>query len=333
MKYSSVSSTLVLALATSAYAAPASFSDNTGLSKREQDAVADLKAQLDLFAAKRLTITDPVELKAREYTIVTQILAAINQTGLAPKIIEGLVDNKTLQPLITDAVVAIIKSGAISLKTLFTALNDSGLAVRVIKDLINDCQFYETIFKVALTVISDLLDKIKEKNAGGNPNIKRWLEEEDDWEPLPARVKRYDDNGVVNNLLESLANSGLALSVVQALLTDPQFLQYGAQLIKTLYQDGLINFAGIISAIIDSGLLSSLFKEFFNIDTLKTIIFNALSALAGKCGASTITGLASFTTQKTSTTSLPSFTATQTSALVTGGTSNCKKRRKRLYNY
>lgn len=327
MKVSVVSSTFALALLTQAYAAPANVGE-TAISKRDEDRVNGLIVTLNQYTVKRALISDPVELQAREYAIVTQILAAIADTDLAPSIIEGLITNTTLQPYVTKAVIALIKSGLISLDTLFTALNDSGLAVKVIQDLISDCTFYQDIFKLALTEIDNLVEKIEEKLAGGTVSVKRYVEEEE-WVGAPVK-KRYNADGVVNNLLESLASSGLASQVVRALIVDPQFLSYGASLIKTLYEDDLINYSGLLSAIADSGLVTSLIKAFFNVSTLKTVIFNALAAAFDNCGGSTISGTPTgLTTQTTSTTSLPSFTATATSAAVTGGTSNCKKRRRR----
>lgn len=331
MKTSTITATLALALLTSVQAAPANVAaPNTSLTKRQVDEINDLILALDSHTVKRGLVTDPVELHAREYAIVTQILAAINSTNLAPKIIQGLVDNKKLQPIVTKAAVAIIKSGLISLETLFTSLNDSGLATKVIKDLLNDCTLYQDIFKLALTEIGNLVDKIEAKRAGKSVSVKRFLEEEDTWVPTPS--KRLDADEIVDNLLESLANSGLASSVVRALIVDPQFLLYGVDLLKELFNQNLIDFGSLISALIDSGLVTSLFKEFFNVETLKTVIFNALAAAFNNCGGSTISGTPTgLTTQTTTTTTLPSFTATGTA--VPSGTA-CKKRRKRRsYNY
>ncbi|PVH19434.1 hypothetical protein CXQ85_003280 [Candidozyma haemuli] len=342
MKVQSVSTTFALALLTSVQAAPAQFGPTTAetaLSKRQEDQLKELTAAIDHFQVKRAEIVDPVELQAREYALVTQILAAINSTNLAPKIIQGLVTNKLLQPLVTNAVIAIIRSGIISLDTLFQALDKSGLATRVVKDLLNDCTFYEDIFKLALKEISNLVDKIQDKLSGGSPDVKRFLEEDEyalppqvkrSDEEIEELMKRYDEDGIVNNLLESLANSGLASSVVRVLLVDPQFLEYGVDLIKKLWDEDLIDLTAFIKAIANSGLVTSLFKEFFNLETLKTVIFNALAALFGTCDGSTISGSPTgLTTQTTSTTSLPTFTATGTS-VPTG----CKKRRRRRsYNY
>lgn len=336
MKTTTVSATLVWAILASVQAAPANGNSqgSTALSTRDLENVHELVAMLNAHTTKRALISDPVELHAREYGIVTQILAAINDTDLAPQIIEGLIDNTTLQPIVTSAAVAIIKSGLVSLDTLFTALNDSGLASTVITDLINDCTFYQDIFKLAKTEISNLVGLIEDKLDGQDVSVKRNDDEDRVLPKLLELSKRYNADGVVNNLLESLAASGLASSVVKALIVDPQFLKYGASLLETLFKDDLINFLSLISALEDSGLVTSLFQQFFTVSTLKTVIFNALAAAFDNCGGSTITGSPTgLVTQTTVTTSLPSFTATQT-ASITGTANVCKKKRKRRsYNY
>lgn len=332
MKVSTLSASLMLAMMANVNALPASISDtkSTALTPAQEEQINALIVQLDSHTAKRALIIDSAELQKRDYAIVTQILAAIDSTNLAPMIIQGLVDNKNLQPIVTQAAILIIKSGLISLDTLFTALTQSGLATTVIQDILDDCTFYQDIFKLALQEISGLVDKIKAKLSGQNVNLKR-SENETDLALYVEPVKRYDPNGVVNQLLESLAQSGLASSVVRALIVDPQFLQYGASLLKQLFDQNLINFSGLLSAIKNSGLVTSLFKEFFNVSTLKTIIFNSLAAAFNQCGGLTISGSPTgLVTQTSTTTVLPSFTATGTNV----PTGTCKRRRKRRsYNY
>ncbi|WPK26928.1 hypothetical protein PUMCH_004297 [Australozyma saopauloensis] len=332
MKVSTLSASLMLAMMANVNALPASISDtkSTALTPAQEEQINALIVQLDSHTAKRALIIDSAELQKRDYAIVTQILAAIDSTNLAPMIIQGLVDNKNLQPIVTQAAILIIKSGLISLDTLFTALTQSGLATTVIQDILDDCTFYQDIFKLALQEISGLVDKIKAKLSGQNVNLKR-SENETDLALYVEPVKRYDPNGVVNQLLESLAQSGLASSVVRALIVDPQFLQYGASLLKQLFDQNLINFSGLLSAIKNSGLVTSLFKEFFNVSTLKTVIFNSLAAAFNQCGGLTISGSPTgLVTQTSTTTVLPSFTATGT----TIPTGTCKRRRKRRsYNY
>lgn len=325
MKFSSASVTLVLALAATSVAAPASV--ESGLSKRQTDELNSAIAEINAFAAKRdelMVSHGAVEVSKREYAIVTQILSLINDTNLAPQIIQGLVDNTDIQPILTKTITALIKSGVINLTTLFIALDKSGLAATVIQDIISDCTFYADIYQLALGYISNLAQQIASKLS------KR--------EELPVVVtdavvtKRYDEDGVVNNLLESLAQSGLASSVVRQLIVDPKFLKYGASLIEELFSSGALSIGDIVDALKDSDLVEDLFKQFFTIDTLKTVVVNALAAASGNCGSATT----KLTTSKTGTATATLSTATtgtKTSNTSTATATACKKKRKRSYNY
>lgn len=305
MKFTTAQVTLVLALAGTTLAAPAGSS--TTLSKREVEKINTAIAHLNSYTAKRNAgaAGDVIDVTAREYAIVTEILEAINDTDLAPGIIAGLVTNEDLQPIVTKTIVSLIESGTINLTTLFIALDESGLAETVITDLINDCTFYSDIYKLALSYVSDLIDKIR--NGG---------EKREDVATLEAR---YDADGVVNNLLESLAESGLASSVVRELIVNKDFLSYGASLIKELFSSGALTAGDVVDALTQSDLIPDLFKQFFTVDTLKTVIVNALAAASGKCGTPTDTA--------TTTASATATTSTSTST----GTGACKKR-KRSYN-
>lgn len=329
MKPSRLSVSVFLALLASAQALPAATIDtqSTALTPAEQEQITVLIQQLDSHVVTRALITDNAKLHARAYAIVTQILAAINCTNLALKIIQGLVDNENLQPMIIQSAILIIKSGLIPLNTLFTVLNEFGLATTVIYSLVSDCTSYQDILKLMLIEISNLVQKIEDKLAGKSVSA-RGLED-----VVAVRVdtaKRYDSDSVVNQLLESLVPSGLASSVVRALVVDPQFLKYGASLLKELFDQNLINFKALIEALFESGLVTPLFKESFNVPTLKTVILNSLAADFNQCGGKTISGTPTGNvTQITTTTVLPNFKATGTT-LPTG---KCKRRRKRrLYN-
>lgn len=317
MRLTTTSATFVLAFAALVSAAPANY-EQTSISKRDAQRITDVIESIQVFQAKRSSYVDAGELATREYAIVTDILSALNDTELAPKIIQGLIDNTTLQPLVTDATVAIIKSGLINLTTLFTALNDSGLAAKVIQDLISDCTFYAAIYQLAINEISGFLLKF----TAAKSSTKREIVEV---EPVAELAARDDSDSVVNNLLESLAQSGLASSVVRQLIVDPAFLKYGASLIQTLLQDNLIDFSALISALKDSGLVTSLFKEFFTLLTLQTVITNALAAAAGDCGTPTGTATAPVTTPTRSATAT---VTTPTSTTTSKPNGSCRKKRR-----
>lgn len=331
----------ILFLFTFVSAAPVQ--ENRILSKKDAALANYVLANIDAYIAERdeLILAHKrgiSEVVKRDYPIVTEILTDINKTGLAPKIIDGLADDPEIQPIITETVEALIRNGTINLTTLFEALDKSGLAETVIKDLINDCNFYTGIYKVALDFISDLADKILGINGQSSSKNKR-AEPTTSFvvEKRASRTKRastssdnYDENGVVNQLLESLAKSGLASSVVETLITDPTFIKYGVSLIIDLFKNGDLTVGEVIDALKNSGIVDDLFKEFFNSDTLETVIVNALAAASGKCGSAT-SGLTASTTLTRS--PLPSdYSIPSGSSGSSTNKNSCKKRRKRAYN-
>jgi hypothetical protein len=324
MKFSPVTFTLCLATIGVVSAAPASVESESGLTKREVDVVNYAIANLDEYNAKRDTYSVE-ELAKRESQIVTDVLTAINSTDLAPAIIKYFVDDPDLSQIAQKVIIDVIKSGVINLSTLLKSLNDSGLAVSVIQNLINDCAFYAEIYKLALNYISNLASEILlmfEKREYLEYDIQ--IIRRNDVVP----VTRDTTGDILTSLMESLKNSGLANSVVDALVVDDNFYSFGASLIQQLLEQNLIDFGSLISAIISSGLVPSLIENFLNIATFKTVIVNALAAAFGKCDGTTLTTVTPTTTELPTISTVPSTiaTSTTTSPVV------CKKRR-RSYNY
>ncbi|CAK7904071.1 hypothetical protein CAAN3_07S01750 [[Candida] anglica] len=335
MKFTTTSAALALAIATSVAAAPATV--ETGLSKREADQFNLIIADMDHLTAKRDLMAQE-DIAKREYAIVTQILQAISNSGLAPKIIDGLVSDPTLGPIVANAIVAILKSGLINLTTLLKALVDSGIINSVIQGLISDCNFYAEIYKIALSYIGDLAKLIgsklglsKRELLEGSPTLSSEEFGLEKRATASASVSASDD-GIVANLLDSLKKSGLATSVVKALITDKSFLTWGASLIQKIIQQKALTLTQLLDAIKGSGLVPSLFQQFFNFDTLKTVTVNALAAAFGQCDGASVTSSA---TVPGTVTPLPTSGGGNTAVPTTtptGTPSNCKRRR-RSYNY
>lgn len=351
MKLSVTTTTLALALATSVLAAPTNIETNVQLTRREQE--VDLIAELNEIAALKskrslLTEREQLELAQRDYTIVTQILELLNTNSFAAKFIQRLVDDKNLQPILTDTIEWLIKNNIINLTTLFTALDESDLAATVIRDIINDCDYYTQIYKLIESLITG-----DDSSSSSAAATKRELVTAD-------LVIRADSSGsgsavtdaaassdptsdsFINELLNSLAKSGLASDLVKRLLVDREFLSYGASLIVDLFRSGSLTIGDVIDALTQSSLIPDLFREFFTVNTLKTVITNALAAASGTCDTNATSLNPNGTTKTaTSTTKGSTNTATNTTATRTNTTSTststsgggkCKKRRKRNYH-
>lgn len=315
MKLTTTSAALILACICSIQAAPTNVGSE--LAVREVSIVQGAIDNMDDYVKKRDLMSE-AELMKRESQIVTDVLTAIKNTNLAPGILEYFISDPTFKPIVIDTIVWAIKNNVINLDTLLKSLNDSGLAVDVIQNLIEDCTFYEDIYKLALNYISDLAGKI----ADSIGKKKR----EFTMVPVEKSTKletRASEEEILTSLMESLKNSGLANQVVRQLIVDPDFYSFGSDLIEKLIDEDAISLGDLVDALLDSGLIPSLMKAFLNLGTFNTVITNALAAAFGKCDASSVTTLSASTTASiTSESALPSPTSTAI----------CRKK-KRSYNY
>ncbi|CAK9438485.1 uncharacterized protein LODBEIA_P27090 [Lodderomyces beijingensis] len=294
----------------------------------------DLQALVDYinnYKSKRDAIDS--EILKRDYQIVTDVLTAIDQTQLAPAILDYFVSSPTFKPIIIDVLIAVMKSGIISLQAVLDALVSSNLAVNLINDLISDCSLYVDLFNIAASIISDLAGKVRELINQGITALVTRDEHDESLSAFVVAEKRldFDVSTVVDNLLDSLYKSGLATSVVKDVLTNPAYLSFAVDLIKAMLANNLIDIPAIIDALTQSGLIGQLFSELLNFNTLATVAETAFAAFAGQCsGSSSSSSGGSGLTWPTTTTTTPStgggsITSSQPGA---GSVGPCKKRRR-----
>ena len=334
MRFSQTVACAIIAASVAVEAAPAPITDkqNTNILSKRGELERALEQYLILHAMKSKRDLLNTELSAREYAIVTDVLTAIKDTGLAPVVLKFFVKNATLSNVAIDGVVFVVKSGIISAKSLLSLLVQSGLITSVLNDVLGNCEVYASIISIGETLLKGLFTRedLSEKRSAlthdqGLELLRRdglmAPSDLDHTDTLEAR----DLDDVVLNLLESLAASGLGSQVVETVLTDTQFLAFGAKLIQTLYADGLLKLDTLVSAVTESGLLPALLKELLNISTLETIAKTAISAATGKCSSnSTVVQPAtavSATKVATGTATIASATATQSVSTSTSSSS------------
>ncbi|KAK6198729.1 opaque-phase-specific protein OP4 precursor [Scheffersomyces amazonensis] len=277
-----------------------------------------LLAELDDIKIKRDVLD--VEISKREYKIVTDVLAAINQTQLAPLILHFFATDATFQPIVIDAVVFLLKSGIINFTALFNALDESNLVGNVIEDLIADCDLYVKLFNAAKDIIGNLAQIVKDKIANGIGSLvsKRQVIPYNH-DLLDMNKRDIDFNNVVVNLMESLYNSGLATSVVKDILTDSSYIPFATNLLKALISNNALPIDQIIDALKDTDFAVDLFKQLLTIQNAITIAENAFAAFAGTCAASEAPG------------GSPTTVTSGTSSGPTSSPGTCKRRRKRSH--
>lgn len=331
MKFNFASVTLFLTAAVSTVAATSLAPSPLELTPREYEIANNAIYNLQHYNSKRSLLTE-AELSKRESDIVTQILTIVKDTNLAPGVIHYLISDFILARVTKQVVITAIQNGWINLGTLMKSLNDSGLAISVIEDLINDCAFYTQMFKLIGNLILGLPTAVSAE-AGVSPQVVSAAVSKRDEVPLYAR----DAQDVLTSLMESLKDSGLANQVVEALVVDDDFYTWGGELISRLFSSGAITLGELIDALVDSGLIPSLIKAFLNIDTLKSVIVNALAAAFGNCKDTSTTSsivttptggpAPTVTTGSADLSSLLSDTSFST-VTTTGTPSKCKKKKR-----
>lgn len=290
-----------------------------------QPDLAALSAHVENYRIKRDAID--MEIIKRDYAIVTDVLTAINQSQLAPKILEYLVTNENLEPIVVNVLIAVMKSGLISLQSVLDALVSSNLAVNVINDLISDCSLYAELFNAAAQVISNLAEKVEQKISEGVSSLITRDVNDNSLEAFITNFDKRDLDDVVNNLLDSLYKSGLATSVVKDVLTNSAYIPFATDLIKAMLANNLIDIGSIIDALKQSGLITQLFQEFLNWGTLQTVAETAFAALAGECsGASS--GGSGTSTPSTGNGGSGSGSGSGSVTSNVGSADPCKKRRR-----
>lgn len=327
MKLSHSTLLAVLASSVAVQAAPAPIVEKLQTQLTKRDDLERALAQYEELQALKIKRTDLAnELAEREYEIVTQVLTAIKDTDLAPVVLKFFVSNDTLKNLTITGLEYVIKSGLISLQQLLDLAVQSGLVVSVVNDVLTNCTVYVSIIDLVESLVKNVILGLFTKREG--PKRPYTLEEGMELlrrdglmqpgmlEGLDAEKRDVDD--IIVNLLESLAESGLATQVVETILTDSSFLLFGAELIKELNSEGLINISSLISAVTLSGLLSQLVKEFLNFDTIKDIALTAIDAFDGNCSGTTLLNLTLTSTTSTSTSTSSSSSGGLISSLLGG---------------
>lgn len=348
MKVSTTTLATVIACTTAVSAAPATY-ESSVQKRADIDQLAEALRELQSFNEKRDTLS--THLEKREYEIVTKVLASLNDTGMAPKVIHYLATNEKLQPVVVKTLVAVIKAGAMNLTGLFKALDESNLVTKVVNDLISDCQLYVSLFDVAKKIIANLEKKVESLVKEGISKLsQRDLEviqhqkrSSSQLQPA-AEFDKRDFNDVVVNLLDSLGESGLASSVVKSIATDPSYLPFAIDLVKEVMASGALSVSQLISAVKGSNLVGNLLEQILTVDTFKTVATNAFAAFFGDCpGATSVISVdgATSTSSSGSSGSDSNSGSGSGSGSSSGSTSGkgttanpCKKkRRRRSYNY
>lgn len=181
--------------------------------------------------------------------IVDEILKALADSGLANSVIDFALLNPELLNISADATIFVLRSGFINLADVFIALQKSGLIIQVLELSLQD----PAILPGVLKITKELL-----RQQGLIKATKR-ADVEDEVDVTRDVSKRESE--ALNEIFAALKDSGLAVSVIQHLLTDPNLTVPAATFLSKIIQSHAITLPQVVLALIESNLIWNLIRE------------------------------------------------------------------------
>lgn len=244
--------------------------ENVDLSAEQQAELSSLVANLQQFNKDHDLQTRDLVARS-DLPIVDQVLSLLNNSGLAPIVIKNVLLNPALLDLSSNATIFLLRLNLINYEDLLIAFQKSGLVNQLLLAGLED----PNVLPGLLRLTSELL----KKNVVGiyfevNPpppgtflgnftvlgDISTALTTRDTQiSSLDQITKR--ESQLLNELFVSLKESGLVVSVVQTLLTDPALAEPSAQFLINILQADVIPICDIAHILEENNILMKILGD------------------------------------------------------------------------
>lgn len=271
-------------------AASLNFDSDVTINKEDQAQLTSLIVNLQQFNEAH-ELTRGNELVARsDLPILDNILTSLKNSGIANVIIRQVLLNPKLLDLSSNATIFLLKTNLIDYAALFNAIEKSGLVnqillatledpealpgvLRLTQDLLkkNVIGIYLQVNPPPLEVVERVLGNLGKDIESifahldfSHPNSKPSIDGDSATkqpQQSPEAGLTTGDNKLLDDLFQSLKDSGLVVSIVQYLLTDPELADPSAQFLINILQSGAIPICDIVHILENTGILSRLVHD------------------------------------------------------------------------
>lgn len=278
MKFNS--SLVIAAVLGFSKAAPAQI-ESVDLTEQQEAELSELVANLQQYNKDHGLEKRDLSLATRsDLPIVDQVLSLLNDSGLAPIVIRNILLNPALLELSSNATIFLLRLNLIDYTDLFIAIEKSGIVNQLLLATLEDPSTLPGILRLT----SELLQKnvigiYFEVNPPPPDLVPNWLgnltsglssKREEDIETKFANLDTTNlnvhlneeetelgkrESQLLNELFVSLRESGLVVSVVQSLLTDPALAEPSAQFLINILQSDSIPICDIVHILEDNNIL------------------------------------------------------------------------------
>lgn len=245
--------------------------ENVDLSAEQQAELSSLVANLQQFNKDHDLETRDLVARS-DLPIVDQVLSLLNNSGLAPIVIKNVLLNPALLDLSSNATIFLLRLNLINYEDLVIAFQKSGLVNQLLLAGLED----QNVLPGLLRLTSELL----KKNVVGiyfdvNPpppgtflgnftvlgDISTALTTRDQFSNLDLEQITKRESQLLNELFVSLKESGLVVSVVQTLLTDPALAEPSAQFLINILQADVIPICDIAHILEENNILMKILGD------------------------------------------------------------------------
>ncbi|CUM65229.1 uncharacterized protein PRCAT00002860001 [Priceomyces carsonii] len=206
--------------------------------------------------------------------ILDLINAALKETNLANIVFDTVLLSPRLLELTADGLDFLLKNNFVNLTNVLIATEKSGLIPQVIELTIKDPNVLPGLLRIGTELFRQFTS---------TPASKRSIEELSeifDSEAVRDLIKR--DNPLLNDIFASLADSGLGISVIQHLFTDPQLAAPIATFLIRILRSHAITLPELLNAVRNShfvrDIINSILGDSSLLENFGKLISNLLSS-------------------------------------------------------
>ncbi|EMG49364.1 hypothetical protein G210_5879 [Candida maltosa Xu316] len=251
-----------------------SSSDNSQVDIEVDQYLKQLVAALGLPQSGNLTKRD-----APDNPALTAAFTALNQSGTGVQIVHGLATNSATQGSTISLVEQYIKTTGLT--KILSAADQSGLAVSIVMRFFINYSLVPDLWKIIVALwnsgiislnkraLGDLIGGLVGGVISGINNVLTGVQQS----ILSSVISIINTVTDLTTICSSLNKSGLAVSVLEDLITTTDGQSFLVKFITQAVNDGVITFGILIDALKGSGIVTDTFSTIIGNSTYRKIIF------------------------------------------------------------
>lgn len=222
-----------------------------------------------------ILVREAHELIARsKLPILDKILMALKDSGLANVVIDFVLLSPELLDLTADATIFILKSGLINLADLLIALQKSGLVNQILLLALDDPEILPGLLRIGKELLKQNGIDIFSKRSIDTTELETAAVFEE-----TSIDKR--ESQLLNELFASLKDSGLGVSIIQNLLTNPDLSAPAATFLTKILKSHAVTLKELLDALKESHFIFNVLKDILHdkalLEKFGEVVFERIS--------------------------------------------------------